>query len=85
MFDSLLEAKVLVARWRRHYNTVRPHGSLDGLLRSDAQVQGLAALLDRAWRDQREALQRKPVCWRSFGLLVDELVLMADPLALRLQ
>ena len=27
-FDSLLEAKVLMERWRRHYNTVRPHSSL---------------------------------------------------------
>jgi hypothetical protein len=27
-FDTLLEAKVLLARWRRHYNTVRPHSSL---------------------------------------------------------
>ena len=26
--DTLLEAKVLIERWRRHYNTVRPHGSL---------------------------------------------------------
>jgi len=25
-FDTLLEAKVLIERWRRHYNTVRPHG-----------------------------------------------------------
>lgn len=28
LFDTLLEAKVLVERWRRHYNTVRPHSSL---------------------------------------------------------
>jgi putative transposase len=27
-FDTLWEAKVLIERWRRHYNTVRPHGSL---------------------------------------------------------
>ncbi len=27
-FDTLLEAKVLIERWRRHYNTARPHGSL---------------------------------------------------------
>ena len=27
-FDTLLEAKVLVERWRQHYNTVRPHSSL---------------------------------------------------------
>src|SRR4051812_42120522 len=28
LFDTLLEAKVLIERWRRAYNTVRPHGSL---------------------------------------------------------
>ena len=27
-FDTLLEAKVLIERWRRHYNTIRPHSSL---------------------------------------------------------
>ena len=27
-FDTLLEAKVLVERWRRHDNTARPHSSL---------------------------------------------------------
>ena len=27
-FGTLLEAKVLIERWRRHYNTVRPYGSL---------------------------------------------------------
>jgi transposase InsO family protein len=28
IFTSLLEARVLVEQWRRHYNTVRPHSSL---------------------------------------------------------
>lgn len=28
VFDTLHEAKVLIERWRVHYNTVRPHGSL---------------------------------------------------------
>lgn len=27
-FDTLLEAKVLIERWRRHYNAIRPHSSL---------------------------------------------------------
>jgi putative transposase len=27
-FDTLLEAKVLIERWRVRYNTVRPHSSL---------------------------------------------------------
>lgn len=28
VFDTLQEAKVLIERWRRHYNGVRPHSSL---------------------------------------------------------
>jgi len=28
IFDTLLEAKVLAERWRREYNTIRPHSSL---------------------------------------------------------
>ena len=28
LFDTLHEAKVLIERWRVHYNTVRPHSSL---------------------------------------------------------
>ena len=27
-FDTLLEAKVLIERWRQEYNTVRPHSAL---------------------------------------------------------
>ncbi len=28
VFDTLLEAKVLIERWRRGYNTLRPHSAL---------------------------------------------------------
>ena len=28
IFDTLLEAKVIIERWRRDYNTIRPHSSL---------------------------------------------------------
>ena len=28
IFDSLREAQILIESWRRHYNTVRPHGAL---------------------------------------------------------
>ena len=28
IFETLLEARVLIERWRREYNTVRPHSSL---------------------------------------------------------
>jgi transposase InsO family protein len=28
VFHSLRETKILIERWRRHFNTVRPHSSL---------------------------------------------------------
>lgn len=28
VFDTLLEARVIIERWRREYNTIRPHSSL---------------------------------------------------------
>ena len=28
IFETLLEAKVLIERWRREYNTLRPHSAL---------------------------------------------------------
>jgi transposase InsO family protein len=28
VFSTLREAQLLIERWRRHYNTVRPHSSL---------------------------------------------------------
>jgi hypothetical protein len=28
VFNSLREAQVLIERWRRHYNTERPHSAL---------------------------------------------------------
>ena len=28
VFYTLAEAKIIVESWRRHFNTVRPHGSL---------------------------------------------------------
>jgi len=30
LFYMLNEAQILTERWRRHYNTVRQHGSLGG-------------------------------------------------------
>lgn len=30
IFFSLLEAKVIIEKWRNHYNTKRPHSSLGG-------------------------------------------------------
>ena len=28
IFDTILEARILTERWRREYNTIRPHSSL---------------------------------------------------------
>ena len=28
IFNSLAEARIIIKSWRRHYNNVRPHGSL---------------------------------------------------------
>jgi putative transposase len=28
IFDTVLEAKVVTERWRKHFNTFRPHSSL---------------------------------------------------------
>ena len=28
IFDTLLEAQVVIEAWRKHYNTIRPHSSL---------------------------------------------------------
>ena len=30
LFYTLKEAQIMTERWRRHYNTVRPHSSLGG-------------------------------------------------------
>ena len=30
IFETLLEARILIERWRVHYNTVRPHSALNG-------------------------------------------------------
>ena len=41
IFDTLFEAKVLVERWRREYNTLRPHSSRATSLHSEAGNAGL--------------------------------------------
>ena len=28
LFNTLLEARIIIEQWRRHYNTIRPHSSL---------------------------------------------------------
>ena len=39
IFDTLLEAKVLIERWRREYNEIRPHSSLGNRPPAPAAVQ----------------------------------------------
>lgn len=39
IFYSLFEAKVIIERWRTHYNTQRPHSSLGGLPPAPVTIQ----------------------------------------------
>ena len=39
IFDTLLEAKILIERWRRGYNQIRPHSSL-GINRQHRRLDG---------------------------------------------
>ena len=85
IFYSLIEAKVLIEAWRRHYNTVRPHSSLGyrsrrfrggrskcgvpEILLRDGEYDPTAALLDQG--PQRDG--RGPVSpVRTAGGVVDE-------------
>lgn len=49
IFDTLLEAKVLIERWREEYNTVRPHSALG--------YRPLAPEATRPWSSASAALQ----------------------------
>jgi putative transposase len=44
VFDTLLEAKVLIERWRKAYNTVRPHRSLGHRPRLRSRVAPVRSL-----------------------------------------
>ncbi len=59
IFYTLLEAKVLIERWRVHYNTIRPHSSLSYRPRAP-QVVGPAILQHRSQRATLE-LRRAPL------------------------
>ena len=39
LFYTLKDAQILMERWRVHYNTVRPHSSLGGLLPAPETIQ----------------------------------------------
>ena len=48
IFNSLLEAKVVIENWRIHYNTRRPHSSLGGLPPAPEFFQPTLRILDQA-------------------------------------
>ena len=58
IFDTLWEAKVLIERWRREYNTVRPHSSLGYRPPAPEAVQAwsfrYAALREKTMLDSAE-------------------------------
>jgi transposase InsO family protein len=48
IFDTLLEAKVLIERWRHEYNTIRPHSSLGYQPQAPEAIQPWLPLLLRS-------------------------------------
>ena len=53
IFYTLAEAKIIVESWRRHFNTVRPHGSLG--YKSPAPEVFIPAMTVRAAAQTRPA------------------------------
>ena len=53
IFYSLKEAKVLIERWRRHYNSIRPHSALGYRPPAPETIQPHAADLPSAARGLR--------------------------------
>jgi transposase InsO family protein len=59
VFDTLLEARILIERWRRHYNEVRPHSSLGYSPPAPETIRpglpgSVAALLRQPTQDEQE-------------------------------
>ncbi len=52
IFDTLLEAKVLIERWRREYNTIRPHSAL-GYVPPAPEAR-------LAWPEHKDSRERLP-------------------------
>ena len=59
-FDTLLEAKVLVERWRRHFNTVRPHSSLGYVPPAPEAIQPCLFTSATPQRTNRAGLEATP-------------------------
>ena len=56
IFDTLLEARVLIERWRREYNTIRPHSALGYVPPApEARLAWPAQKRKRAWPQQEGA------------------------------
>ncbi len=60
IFDTLLEAKVLIERWRVEYNTIRPHSALGNRPPGPEALQprksNLATLGWTSWAEKTEEL-----------------------------
>ena len=48
IFYSLKEAQIVIERWRKHYNTIRPHSSKSASVPSQPERKALRSPLARA-------------------------------------
>ena len=60
VFDTLLEAKVLIERWRQAYNTIRPHSSLGYRAPAPAATQSCSFASATPQRTNRTGLLATP-------------------------
>jgi transposase InsO family protein len=56
LFDTLQEARILIERWRVHYNTVRPHSSL-------GYRPPVAPAAIQPWSAEQAAMQQAQPMW----------------------
>ena len=68
IFYTLQEAKVLIERWRRNYNTIRPHSSLG--YRPPAPVTILPPMAKSPYPQTVRALETGPLIWGRSGWMV---------------
>jgi putative transposase len=61
IFDTLLEAKVLIERWRRAYNTTRPHSSLGYQPPAPEAIQPCSLASATPQRTNRAGLLATPI------------------------
>jgi putative transposase len=52
IFYSLKEATVVIEQWRKHYNTIRPHSSLNYRPPAPQTSTALSSQLDRSYAMQ---------------------------------